>query len=51
MERGWSQERLALEAGLSKQAINDLETRKRISRPQTLRALAKIFSIPYRDLQ
>ena len=50
-ERGWSQMRLATEAGLHVQTVSEAERGYRGDpAPQTLEAIARAFEVPVTDL-
>ena len=48
--RGWTQEKLAEKAGVSKNTISDIEKGEKFARAKTLVQLAKIFEIEVYDL-
>lgn len=46
MAKGWSQERLAIEAGLCKDAVSRIERGERMARLDTLERLGAAFGLP-----
>ena len=50
LDRGWTQERLAMKAGLSRLALGRIERGVVVPRTATLRGLAKALDVPLDDL-
>ena len=50
LEKGWSQERLAKEAGLAQSFIHAVETGKKSPTMRSLRKIARALEVPIEEL-